>query len=114
MRRQFGRVSHLPTGRGIRAERTPAPDAAPPTPARALTEREDRRLVFRNALLTLDSVSRLEVVVKDVTADGVRVASQARMRLPDYVTLIERSLQINRRARVVWQDINSAGLEFID
>lgn len=86
---------------------------APPAPAREPVEREQRKLAFRNATLILDEMFRVEVVIKDINAEGVRIGFQGRGTLPAIVTIIEPSFKLNRRARVVWQDVCSAGLEFL-
>lgn len=55
---------------------------------------------------------RLSVAIKDLSEGGRRVEYFIRRELPDFVVLIESTLRIKRRARVIWQRDGAAGLAF--
>jgi len=76
-------------------------------------DREVRRAVFKNAVLDLSGGAKLDVVVKNVTSKGARIEFHERIMLPDEVQFTSTMLGIRKRARVVWQDDGTAGLEFI-
>ncbi len=63
--------------------------------------------------MTLDGGSKLKVIIKNLSATGARVEYSVRTVLPDDVLLTEPTLQIKRRARVVWRGEGVAGLRFI-
>lgn len=55
---------------------------------------------------------RLSVAIKNLSGSGARVEYFIRRELPPVVVLIEPSLRIRRRAKVVWQRDGVAGLAF--
>jgi hypothetical protein len=76
--------------------------------------REERRSVFKNGVLDMIGGGKLDVVVKNVTSKGARIEFHERILLPAEVNFVSSMLGIRKRARVVWQEENSAGLEFIN
>lgn len=92
-----------------------APAHAEPTVARSVHSkpRAPREAVFRTATLITATGGRHNVAIKDISATGVRIEFYTRGELSQFVTLVEPSLKINRRARVVWQDDGAAGLQFL-
>ena len=88
---------------------------AAPTPAfaqHARTERSARQAVYRQGTLVLAEGERLSVAIKDLSEGGARVEYFVRRELPDFVVLIESTLRIKRRARVIWRRDGAAGLAF--
>ncbi len=79
-----------------------------------LNERAERRPLFRQGVLILGSGEKLSVAVKNVSNTGARIEFFVRTTLPDEVLLIEPTLNIRRRARVVWQRDGVAGLRFVE
>lgn len=75
--------------------------------------RNPRDPVFRNATLQLDDTERLAVVIKNMSPTGARVEYFTKRELPPVVTLLESTMKLRQRARVVWQRDGVAGLEFI-
>lgn len=59
----------------------------------------------------INSESR-EGVILDVSATGARVRFDRRGTLPQQVTIKAGRIGLRRNARVVWQDLYDAGLEF--
>jgi len=75
--------------------------------------RPPREPLFRNATLQLDETERLGVVIKNISESGARVEYFLKRQLPPIVVLIEPTLKLRRRARVIWQRDGVAGLEFV-
>jgi hypothetical protein len=92
-----------------------ARETAPPhaIPLRRQIERAVRAAVFRHGALLLAGDEKLIVAVKDISATGARVEYFARRELPELVILVEPTLRIKSRARVVWQRDGVAGLQFV-
>jgi hypothetical protein len=91
-------------------------DVAPPPASFSWTrhvERAVRQAVFRQGALILADGEKLRVALKDISATGARVETFARRELPDLVFLVEPTLRIKCRARVVWQREGVAGLAFV-
>lgn len=55
---------------------------------------------------------KLSVAIKNLSESGARVEYFIRRELPELVVLIEPTLRIRHRARVVWQRDGAAGLAF--
>lgn len=103
-----------------------APEAAPsyagpatyasPTVAKSTRQKEraPRQPLFRTATLVTSGGGKQNVAVKDLSATGARIEFHTRGDLPDIVILIEPTLKLSKRARVVWQEPGVAGLEFIE
>jgi hypothetical protein len=92
----------------------PDPPRRPNPAGRSRRERSERQAVFRQAVLVFLDQQRLQVALKSLSETGARVEYLTRMELPEEVTLIEPTLRLRRRARVVWQREGVAGLQFID
>lgn len=91
-------------------------EVAPPSatiPLSRQIERAVRQAVFRQGALILANNERLRVALKDVSTTGARVEYFTRQDLPDEVILVEPTLRIKSRARVVWQREGVAGLAFL-
>lgn len=89
----------------------------PPPSRHALTrqiERAVRQAVFRQGALILADGEKLPVALKNISATGARVEYFTRRELPLTVTLVEPTLRIKSRARVVWQGDGVAGLAFTE
>jgi hypothetical protein len=69
--------------------------------------------VFRQGALILADGEKHPVAVKDISATGARIEYFVRRELPAFVTLVEPTLRIKSRARVVWQREGVAGLAFV-
>ncbi|MDX2275591.1 MAG: hypothetical protein NW206_09100 [Hyphomonadaceae bacterium] len=91
-------------------------ETAPPPAAHALArqvERTVRQAVFRQGALILADGERFPVALKNISASGARVEYFTRRELPEIVILVEPTLRIKSRARVVWQREGMAGLAFV-
>ena len=77
-------------------------------------ERAVRQAVFRQGALLLADGEKLRVAVKNISASGARIEYFARRDLPEFVVLVEPTLRIKSRARVVWQREGVAGLAFVE
>ncbi|HYD88874.1 MAG TPA: hypothetical protein VEA80_15475 [Vitreimonas sp.] len=90
---------------------------APPPSGLSLTrqiERAVRQAVFREGALILAEGEKLPVALKNISATGARVEYFTRSELPAVVILVEPTLRIKSRARVVWQRDGVAGLAFAE
>lgn len=90
---------------------------APPPSTHSLTrqlERAVRQAVFRQGALVLAGGEKLSVALKNISATGARVEYFTRRELPEAVILVEPTLRIKSRARVVWQRDGVAGLAFVE
>ena len=75
--------------------------------------RAPRRDEFKDGILTLPGGQRMQVVVKNLSDMGARVDFYAGASgIFGDVQLSVPSLAVNLRARVVWKNQSSAGLEF--
>lgn len=98
---------------------TAAPSAAGPSspspyyPPPREQARNPREPLFRNATLQIDERERLAVVIKNISATGARVEYFTKLELPPVVVLLESTMKLRQRARVIWQRDGVAGLEFI-
>jgi hypothetical protein len=103
----------------IRAVTTaPIPSRAPSSagpyyPPQREQARNPREPLFRNATLLIDEKERLAVVIKNLSATGARIEYFTKLELPPVVMLVETTMKIRRRARVIWQRDGVAGLEFV-
>lgn len=96
------------------SERKPQPLPKESSPPRKPKQRADRRQLFRQGFVIFESGQKVRVAIKNVSETGARVEFFALNGLPDLVLLSEPTLNLRRRARVVWQRDGMAGLEFID
>ncbi len=115
----FGKAKPSP-GNDLLTERirraVDRPTAAPPSAysfARQI-ERALRQAVFRQGALILADGEKLSVALKDISVTGARVEFFTRRELPEFVVLVEPTLRIKSRARVVWQRDGVAGLAFAE
>ena len=96
----------------------PKPDkaaAAPFDPGPPLAQaRADRRNVFRNASLLLPDGHKFTVAVKNLSENGARIEFFVQLELSGIVTLIEPTMRLRKRARVVWACPGAAGLAFVE
>jgi len=98
-----------------RMRKAVARETAPPPATLPLSrqiERAVRQAVFRQGALILVNGEKLRVALKDISATGARVEYFERRELPSLVVLVEPTLKIKSRARVVWQREGVAGLAF--
>lgn len=115
----FGKAKPSP-GNDLLTERmrraVERPTAAPPTAYSFVRqiERAVRQAVFRQGALILANGEKLSVALKDISATGARVEYFTRHELPEVVILVEPTLRIKSRARVVWQRDGVAGLAFVE
>lgn len=75
--------------------------------------RAERRPLFRDGALMLNCSVR-RVAVKNLSATGARVEGRVWAELPHQVVLVEPTLDLRCRARVVWQRHGVAGLEILE
>ena len=91
-------------------------DTAPPPASLPLSrqvERAVRQAVFRQGALILADGEKVPVALKNISANGARIEYFTRRDLPATVILVEPTLRIKSRARVVWQRDGVAGLAFV-
>ena len=99
--------------RALSAPPAAAQPMAPYTPPQREKPRNARDPQFRNATLLLDETERLAVVIKNLSQTGARVEYFTKVELPPIVVLVESTMKLRQRARVVWQRDGVAGLEFV-
>ena len=73
---------------------------------------EDRRPVFREAVLTLEERHKVRAVITNLSSRGARVEFSARVDLPFRIVISEPTLNLKCCARIIWQRDGAAGLEF--
>ncbi len=95
-----------------KAVERPGPSIAPPAWVKHI-ERAVRQAVFRQGALILGTGERLPIALKNVSSTGARVEFFTRRELPEFAVLVEPTLRIKSRVRVVWQRDGAAGLIFI-
>src|SRR5262249_17842574 len=88
-----------------------------PSPPRSressFNQRRERTTRFKRAFLVLETGDRVDVVVKNLSDKGARIDFYgAGPSSSGRGLLIEPSLGLQRWARIVWKDRNSAGLSF--
>lgn len=76
--------------------------------------RAPRQAVYRQGALVLGGGEKLSVALRNLSASGARVEFHVHVPLPAVVLLVEPTLKLRRRARVVWQVEGAAGLKFLD
>lgn len=85
-----------------------------PTPHNSkLYPRSERAPAYRQGVIVIEDGQRVQVVIKNLSATGARIEYFLKRELPREVTLIEVTMRIRRRARVVWQGDGVAGLEYV-
>lgn len=82
-------------------------------PRPAFGKRQPRVAGFKPGTLTFHGGERVDVVVKNLNANGARVEFIRGTRLPERVQLTEPSHGIRKWAHVTWQTWGVAGLEFV-
>jgi hypothetical protein len=87
-------------------------ETPPPSTPHKLAPRSERAPVYRQGVIVLEDGQRVIVVLKNISATGVRIEYFLKRELPPEVTLIEPTMRIRRRARVIWQGDGVAGLEY--
>ncbi|MBY0566528.1 MAG: hypothetical protein K2P70_04420 [Hyphomonadaceae bacterium] len=92
-----------------RAVERPSPGTAL---APAQTARSARQPVFRQGTLIFAGGERFSVVIKNVSERGALIEFFVRRELPHCVVLVESTLRLKHRARVMWQRDGAAGLVF--
>jgi hypothetical protein len=100
----------------IRAVTAAPPPTQPSTPFKTPQReqaRDPREPLFRNATVLIDEKQRLAVVLKNLSNSGARIEYFTKVELPPVVVLVESTMKLRRRARVIWQRDGVAGLEFI-
>ena len=73
-------------------------------------QRAPRTTVFKQALATLPHGEKVPVVIKDMSATGVRVEFFQNRPLGDRVLITEASVPLRFWADVVWEDDGAVGL----
>jgi len=114
----FGKAKPTP-GADLLTERMRRAVDRPTAPPSAYSftrqiERAVRQAVFRQGALILANGEKLSVAVKDISVTGARVEYFTRNELPELVVLVEPTLRIKSKARVVWQREGVAGLAFVE
>lgn len=95
------------------AERKPQGKVEQPVRLKS-QERAPRQPLYRQGTLILEGGHKIVVAIKNLSASGARVETRERMALSAEVLLTEVTMNLRRRARVVWQEDGMAGLQFIE
>jgi len=72
-----------------------------------------RKAIWCECSLGSSGSDARKAVIMDVSETGVRVRFHTRGSLPVQVRIRAGRIGLNRMARVVWQTVSDAGLEFI-
>lgn len=64
-------------------------------------------------LLTLEDFHKIRAIIVNLSARGARIHFSTRTELPFRIRLSAPVLKLNCWARVVWQQDEAAGLEFL-
>jgi len=93
----------------------PDEDTVGKTEAEPFIERraEERRPVFQEAILTLEDFHKIRAIIVNLSSRGARVHFSNRTELPFRIRISAPTLKLNCWARVVWQQDEAAGLEFL-
>lgn len=83
---------------------------APPAPREKRVA--ERRVVYRFARLLLPNRTVLACIVRDLSTTGARIVIEGAVTLPRKVIMKIDQTGETRRALVVWQEENVAGLAF--
>lgn len=86
-------------------------------PESVVVEKETRAArdsVFKQATITFDNGSRIQVAIKDISAGGARIEFFHNIPLEGVFTISEPMARLRRRARVAWREQGAAGLVFLD
>jgi hypothetical protein len=95
------------------AERKTQPVAREVATPRKEEQRPARRPLFRQGFIVFESGQKLRVAVKNLSETGARLEFFTQSELPDEIILVEPTLDLRRRARVVWQRAGVAGVRFV-
>jgi hypothetical protein len=74
--------------------------------------RQPRTTVFRHATIKMIDGENITVVIKNISATGLRVELPQERQLGNLVLVTERSETLRSWAEVVWQDAGAGGLHF--
>jgi len=101
--------------RAVVGPAVPAPGQG--TPKRIFGKTEQRQALradkFKRACLILETGERVDVAVRNISEVGARIDFHGGAGgMSSHVTLMEPSLGLKKRARVIWKDQRSAGLSF--
>lgn len=77
------------------------------------TKRAERQAVFRQAMIVFDSGAKMQAALKSVSETGARIEFFSNAELPLEFIIVEPTLRLKTRVRVVWQRGGVAGLAFI-
>jgi hypothetical protein len=80
---------------------------------------DERRTSARNrsylgASVAFNQLSRIDCIVRNLGPRGARIACAQNALLPKRFRLEIPTLAWTRRARLVWTDVESSGVEFLD
>jgi len=74
---------------------------------------EERHATFQEVLLTLEDFHKIRAIIVNLSSRGARIHFSTRTELPFRIRLSAPVLKLNCWARVVWQQDEAAGLEFL-
>ncbi|MFT3728675.1 MAG: PilZ domain-containing protein [Terricaulis sp.] len=74
---------------------------------------ETRTPCFQECLVALQDFHKIRAVIVNISARGACIHYSERTELPFRIRLSAPQLKLNCWARVVWQENESAGLEFL-
>lgn len=72
----------------------------------------ERQQTFRYGVIYVNSASQYPCIIKDMSADGVRVMLEGDIGLPPVVDFKAQTAPMRKRAAVVWQQEREVGLSF--
>lgn len=86
----------------------------PPVVPKNAAKRDERQPSYRQGVVQLPDGQRFTVVLKNVSPTGARIEYFIKNELPDEIVIIEPTMKIRHRARVVWQGDGVAGIAYLE
>src|SRR5689334_22506821 len=90
-----------------------APENEPAAEPFAERRAEERHATFQEVLLTLEDFHKIRAVIVNLSSRGARIHFSTRTELPFRLRYSAPALNRSGWARVVWQQDEAAGLEFL-
>ena len=90
-----------------------APEDVPASEPFVERRAEERQATFQEVLLTLEDFHKIRAIIVNLSSRGARIHFSTRTELPFRIRLSAPVLKLNCWARVVWQQDEAAGLEFL-
>ena len=72
-----------------------------------------RKGIWCVCTVSTDATWLREAIILDVSKTGARIRFRSRGQLPSEIRIKASRIGLNRRARIIWQTVFDAGIEFI-